>query len=81
VEPDEIKLLPAYQRDGNERAFTDLVEPHRQWIFAAARRRLWDDHPTEDAAHAVFVVTANRPGAEVSAGAQRSSALFFPIRK
>jgi RNA polymerase sigma factor (sigma-70 family) len=60
VDPDDIELLLAYQRDDDESAFARLVERHRQWIFAAARRRLGHDQLAEDATQAVFIVLADK---------------------
>ena len=45
---------------GMSRRLQQLVERHSGWIFAAARRRLGDDHLADDATQAVFVVLASK---------------------
>jgi len=60
VEPADRELLIAYQCDGDESAFASLVSRHKRWIFAAARRRLGDDHLADDATQAVFVILAQK---------------------
>lgn len=60
MESDDIELLRLYQRDGDNSAFTQLVDRHRAWMFAVARRRLDDDHIAEDAMQAAFVVLTNK---------------------
>lgn len=54
------ELLRAYALTQSESAFAELVERHTGWIFAAARRRLEDDHLADDATQAVFIVLANK---------------------
>src|SRR5205814_876055 len=46
--------------DGDDAAFARLVERHRAWLFAAARRRLEDDHLADDAMQAVFIVLSTK---------------------
>jgi RNA polymerase sigma factor (sigma-70 family) len=79
VELDDIQLLVAYQCDGDESAFTQLVERHSQWIFAAARRRLGDDHLADDAAQAVFIVLADKASQLVVSKRGSLSAWLFHV--
>jgi RNA polymerase sigma factor (sigma-70 family) len=60
VEPNDIELLRTYRFDADETAFARLVKRHEGWIFAAARRRLGDDHLADDATQVVFVVLAEK---------------------
>jgi RNA polymerase sigma factor (sigma-70 family) len=60
VEPGDIELLRLYEERGEESAFAQLVKRHGGWIFAAARRRLGDEHLADDATQAVFVVLAGK---------------------
>jgi RNA polymerase sigma factor (sigma-70 family) len=59
-EPSDIELLRAYACDACDEAFAHLVKRHRDWIFAAARRRLRDDHLADDVTQAVFVLLAEK---------------------
>jgi RNA polymerase sigma factor (sigma-70 family) len=79
VEQDDIELLRAYQRDADESAFARLVERHSGWIFAAARRRLGDDHLADDATQAVFVVLAGKASQLVESGRRSLSAWLFHV--
>jgi RNA polymerase sigma factor (sigma-70 family) len=79
VKLDDTELLIAYQRDADERAFAQLVERHGQWIFAAARRRLGDDHLADDAVQAVFVVMASKAAQFVASGRASLSAWLFHV--
>jgi len=60
VDANDIDLLRAYCRDGDHAAFARLVGRHGDWIRAAARRRLGDDHLADDATQAVFVVLLDK---------------------
>ena len=79
VEQEDVELLRAYQRDADEGAFARLVERHGGWIFAAARRRLGDDHLAEDATQAVFVVLAGKAMALVESRIGSLSAWLFHV--
>jgi RNA polymerase sigma factor (sigma-70 family) len=79
VEPDDIELLIAYERGDDESAFTQLVERHAQWIFAAARRRLGDDHFADDATQAVFIVLATKASQIVVSKRRSLSAWLFHV--
>jgi RNA polymerase sigma factor (sigma-70 family) len=79
VEPDDLDLLTSYQRDGVESAFARLVERHNQWIFAAARRRLGDDHLADDATQAVFVVLATKAAELIASRRGSLSAWLFHV--
>jgi RNA polymerase sigma factor (sigma-70 family) len=79
VEPDDIELLRAYQCDADESAFTRLVERHSGWIFAAARRRLGDDHLADDATQAVFVVLAGKASQLLESTRGSLSAWLFHV--
>jgi RNA polymerase sigma factor (sigma-70 family) len=79
VEQEDVELLRAYQRDADETAFARLVERHSGWIFAAARRRLGDDHLAEDATQAVFVVLAGKASQLVESRHGSLSAWLFHV--
>jgi RNA polymerase sigma factor (sigma-70 family) len=79
VEQDDVELLRAYQGDGDESAFTRLVERHCGWIFAAARRRLGDDHLADDATQAVFVVLSTKASQLVGSKHRSLSAWLFHV--
>jgi RNA polymerase sigma factor (sigma-70 family) len=79
VQQDDIELLRAYQRDADESAFARLVERHSGWIFAAARRRLGDDHLADDATQAVFVVLAGKASLLVESNRRSLSAWLFHV--
>jgi RNA polymerase sigma factor (sigma-70 family) len=51
----DIELLQQH-RNGDESAFAELVRRHLPWIYAMARRRLFDGHLAQDVAQAVFVL-------------------------
>src|SRR6185436_4636176 len=57
----DFDLLNAYLHDSDQAAFAKLVQRHAGWLFAAARRRLGDDHLADDAVQAVFMVLAHKP--------------------
>jgi RNA polymerase sigma factor (sigma-70 family) len=79
VELDDVELLVAYECDGDESAFTQLVKRHSRWIFAAARRRLGDDHLANDATQAVFVVLAGKASQLVVSKRGSLSAWLFHV--
>ena len=79
MEQEDVELLRAYQRDADEGTFARLVERHGGWIFAAARRRLGDDHLAEDATQAVFVVLAGKATALVESRSGSLSAWLFHV--
>src|ERR1700728_1119717 len=79
VELDGVELLAAYHRDGNESAFAELVERHSTWIFAAARRRLRDDHLADDATQAAFVVLAGKAEQLIASRRGSLSAWLFHV--
>ncbi len=60
MEASDSELLEAYAREGDDRAFGQLVERHGGWIVGAARRRLQDEHLAEDAGQAVFLLLASK---------------------
>src|SRR5438067_1655877 len=79
MEPTDLDLLRAYTCDCDEAAFAQLVQRHAGWIFAAARRRLRDDHLADDATQAVFLVLAEK-AAQLVEGEERSlSAWLFHV--
>jgi RNA polymerase sigma factor (sigma-70 family) len=59
-EPSDMELLRAYACDARDESFAPLMNRHRDWIFAAARRRLRDDHLADDVTQAVFVLLAEK---------------------
>jgi hypothetical protein len=75
LEQSDCELLRLYQCDGDESAFTRLVQRHSGWIFAAARRRLNDDHLADDATQAVFVVLASKADQLIAAKRESLSAV------
>jgi RNA polymerase sigma factor (sigma-70 family) len=79
VEQDDIELLSAYRRDADEAAFACLVARHSGWIFAAARRRLGDDHLADDTTQAVFVVLAEKGEELVGSGRRSLAAWLFHV--
>jgi RNA polymerase sigma factor (sigma-70 family) len=60
MEPTDSELLRAYAAAGDEAAFDRLVRRHAGWVFAAARRRLRDDHLADDATQAVLLLLAEK---------------------
>jgi RNA polymerase sigma factor (sigma-70 family) len=76
---DDIELLRAYQRGADESAFMRLVERHSGWIFAAARRRLRDDHLADDAVQGVYVVLASKASQLVESKRGSLSAWLFHV--
>ena len=79
MELEDIQLLLAYRRDGDESAFAQLVRRHGQWIFAASRRRLGDDHLADDAVQAVFIVLADRAADLIASKRGSLSAWLFHV--
>jgi RNA polymerase sigma factor (sigma-70 family) len=79
VDISDGELLRAYVRDGDESALAHLVKRHAHWIFQAARRRLGDEHPADDAAQAVFLVLARKAAQPVAADRSSLSAWLFPV--
>lgn len=79
MEPDDLELLRAYVLGGDESAFAELVERHGGWIFAAARRRLGDDHLADDATQAVFVVLAKKAPQLIESKRASLSAWLFHV--
>ena len=79
MEQTDVELLRAYELDGDESAFTQLVERHGGWIFAAARRRLGDDHLADDATQAVFVVLAGKASRLVGSKRRSLSPWLFHV--
>ena len=70
-QPSDLELLRGYACDGDESAFAGLVERHRSWMLAAARRRLGDVHLADDATQATFTLLAEK--AASLAGSNRPS--------
>jgi len=56
---DDWDLLERYARDGDEAAFTELVERHSPMVFASACRRAGPQH-AEDVTQAVFVILSKK---------------------
>jgi RNA polymerase sigma factor (sigma-70 family) len=79
VELDDIELLTAYRRKKDESAFAQLVKRHGRWIFAAARRRLGDDHLADDATQAVFIVLADKATELIGSRRGSLSAWLFHV--
>jgi RNA polymerase sigma factor (sigma-70 family) len=79
VEDDDVELLVSYECDGDESAFAHLVKRHSPWIFAAARRRLGDDHLADDATQAIFVVLADKAPLLVESRRGSLSAWLFHV--
>ena len=59
---DDIELLGRYAQRQDQQAFSTLIERHEAWVYAAARRRVRDEHAAEDVAQAVFAMLARRAG-------------------
>ncbi len=77
---DDIELLRRYARDKSEAAFTELVERHLDFVYAAALRRLnGDTHLAEDVAQQVFSSLATKAG-ELSARTDLTGWLFVTAR-
>src|ERR1700678_751883 len=53
-------LLDRFTRDGDERAFTDLVERHGPMVLRVCQRVLADRHAAEDAFQATFLILARQ---------------------
>ena len=60
MKPSDLELLRAFAQSGDDAPFAQLLDRHRGWLFAAARRRLDDDHLADDATQAVFMVLASK---------------------
>src|SRR5580658_9442179 len=57
---DDTDLLRAFAVESSESAFRAIVDRHASWVFAAAYRRLRDQHLAEDATQAVFILLCQR---------------------
>src|SRR4051812_20812191 len=76
---DDLELLRAFARDADEAAFAQLVQRHTGWLFAAARRRLQDDHLADDATQAAFVVLAEKAPQLVASDKCMLAAWLFQV--
>ncbi len=56
----DTTLLDRFTRDGDEPAFTDLVERHGPMVLRVCQRILADRHAAEDAFQATFLVLARQ---------------------
>jgi RNA polymerase sigma factor (sigma-70 family) len=79
VEPNDTELLRVYLCNGDDAAFARLVERHGGWIFAAARRRLGDDHLADDVTQVVFVILADKSPRLVESKHGSLSAWLFHV--
>jgi RNA polymerase sigma factor (sigma-70 family) len=79
VHSTDLELLRAYERDGDQSAFSQLVDRHTGWLFAAARRRLRDDHLADDAVQAVFVILASKSPQLLQSELDSFSAWLFHV--
>src|SRR5262245_17473110 len=59
----DAELLRAYHTQQAADAFLEIVTRHRAMVYRACLRLLVNAHDAEDAAQAVFIVLAQRPGA------------------
>lgn len=57
---EDRQLLQEFVRQGSQRAFSQLVERHKDWLYSACLRRLRDPSLAEDATQAVFVALARK---------------------
>ncbi|MFY9925917.1 MAG: sigma factor, partial [Opitutaceae bacterium] len=57
---DDIELLRRYVENGSEESFTELVERHVDFVYAAALRQSRSAHRAEDVAQAVFADLARK---------------------
>src|SRR5688572_11513655 len=77
MESSDLELLRGYACDGDEAAFAVLVERHAPWVFAAARRRLGDDHLADDATQATFMLLAAKAGRLAGSGRRSLAGWLF----
>src|ERR1700733_10266755 len=75
----DLELLQLYVRNQDQRALTQLVERHLDWVRSAAIRRVRDVHLAEDVTQAVFLTLA-RKTPRLKEGVPLSAWIFKVVR-